>query len=329
MIGNDFLLQELIKLSQAGHRAGAELSAVRQSPVNPRDGIVLCNIKDEFENLPHFLRHYRKIGVTRFVFVDNGSTDRGSQYLADQNDCDVFQCLGSFRNSRAGMNWKNALLMKYAAAKWYFSADADEHVVYEGWPDVSLDEFASRLELRGQSAATALMVDMYGREPVARAPSAAMPDELLLAYPYFDGEGYSISSPSNWRLDDFPRQDARGGPVQRILGGEGKGWLAKTPLILQSGIFYFDPHTVLPVALNFSPMTMALLHFRLTRSLAGRIGRLAELGYSQGNTDVYRALGRRLQEDGDFSFWYPGSAKFQSPRQFVDRSMIAASGMDN
>ena len=92
MIGNGALLQRMLKVSQARRGAIKDLKTVRQSPIDPRDGVVLCNVKDEIDRLPHFLRHYRAIGAKRFVFVDNGSTDQSSRYLADQGDCDVYHC---------------------------------------------------------------------------------------------------------------------------------------------------------------------------------------------------------------------------------------------
>jgi hypothetical protein len=33
-------------------------------------------------------------------------------------------------------------------------------------------------------------------------------------------------------------------------------------------------------------------------------------------------LGNRIKQDPEFSFWYPGSVEFETPRQFIDRGMI-------
>ena len=37
----------------------------------------------------------------------------------------------------------------------------------------------------------------------------------------------------------------------------------------------------------------------------------------------YQNLGIMIREDPEFSFLYPGSVKFQTPQQFIERSMIA------
>ena len=323
MLSNSFLVQNMQRLGQANREALPHLKELRRAPIKPSEGIVLCNVRDEIDLLPHFLKHYRQIGVKRFAFVDNGSTDQTLPFLLDQSDCDVFQFTGSFSQSAFGMVWKNLLLLTYLNARWHFSADADEHAVYDGWPGTSLDEFASTMGARGRSAVTALMVDMYGRGPVSEA--RMRPGECLLdACPLFDGDGYRVAFPGNWRAENFPRLNTWGGPYERIFGRKnGIGMLAKTPLILEPGIYFHDPHTVLPVGLNFTVMEMALLHFRFSAALTGKIARILEhRGHTQGSIDDYQLMGDRMKADPEFGFAYSGSVKFETPQQFIDRAMI-------
>lgn len=311
------------RLGLANRKALPHLIELRRSPIKPSEGIVLCNVRDEIDLLPHFLNHYREIGVKRFAFVDNGSSDQTVPFLLDQNDCDVFQFTGSFKQSGFGMIWKNLLLITYLPAKWYFSADADEHAVYNGWPGISLDEFADRMSARGRSAVTALLIDMYGPGPVAKA-QVEPGGSLLDACPLFDGDGYKIGLPGNWREENFPRLNTWGGPRSRVFGRKnGVGMLAKTPLILEPSIYFNDPHTVLPVGLNFTPMEIALLHFRFSAALTGKIARVLEhRGHTQGGIDDYQLMGDRMKADPAFGFAYPGSVKFKTPQQFIDRAMM-------
>jgi hypothetical protein len=307
----------------ANREALPRLKAIRNSAIASSQGIVLCHVRDEAELLPHFLKHYREIGVTRFAFVDNGSTDNTLPYLLDQGDCDVFQFAGNFKNYAAGMIWKNLLILTYLSASWYFSADVDEHAVYEGWPGIGLDEFANRMSINGRSAVTALMVDMYSKGPLAKA--LIKPGRSLLGTcPFFDGDGYEIKLPGNWREDNFPRLNALGGPVNRVFGGKERlGWLAKTPLILEPNIYFQDPHTVLPIGLNLMPIEIALLHFRFSTSVTQKIARVLERRqHSEGSIDDYQKLGAKIEQDPDFSFLYSGSVKFHTPQQFIERSMI-------
>ncbi|MEO8668663.1 MAG: glycosyltransferase family 2 protein, partial [Bauldia sp.] len=237
------------------------LKTLKKSGLPVNSGLVLCHVRDEIELLPHFLTHYRSLGVRRFAFVDNGSIDSTLPFLLDQADCDVFQFLGDFREAAAGMIWKNLLMTEYRAAPWFLSVDADEHAVYDGWPDLPLDDFASAMNRNGLAAVTAIMVDMYGPGPV-RETVVADGASFFDVSPLFDGEGYSVSMPDDWRGDSFPRLVIRGGPIERLLGAEKSAWWVKTPLILEPGISFHDPHSVYPPALNFVAPRIALLHFR-------------------------------------------------------------------
>lgn len=297
------------------------MNPMRTSPVTPGQGVVLCTIKDELPLLPHFLRHYRGLGARRFAFVDNGSSDGTLGFLLDQPDCDVFQHPGDYRSALYGMNWKNHLLRRYADASWRLSVDADEHAVYAGWPAISLDEFSARLGRSGRSAVTAVMVDMYGSGPIVGTRIQPSRD-LIEDYPYFDGDGYSIAMPQDWRLERFPRLDIRGGPIERLYASSGKGWLAKTPLLLEPEILFNDPHTVLPVSLNFSLPEIALLHFRFTELLTRRTGSLPTRAYTRGSSDSYQSLGLSMRDNPGFTLFYPGSVRFESVEQFRSRCVI-------
>lgn len=306
--------------------AGGEKSAlqtIRMSSPSPRTGVVICVVRDELTLLPHFLQHYRDMGARRFAFVDNGSTDGTLQYLLDQCDCDVFLHLGNYRAAGTGMAWKNLLLRAYAPSPWYLSLDADEHLVYDGWPGQDIDSFAETLGKSGKRVATAILIDMYSPGPVLQTRVEAH-RSLLETFPQFDGEGYLVSMPKDWRAQGFPQMNIRGGPLRRVMNDlQALGWLAKAPLILESDIYFGNPHSVNPVELNFAAPHTALLHFRLSGELPAKAIRVADWQtYSAGSLSDYQQLHERLRQDPGLSFSYPGSVRFSSPGQLIERGMI-------
>ncbi len=301
------------------------LKSLKRSYKPNTAGIVICNVRDEIAMLPHFLKHYRAIGVTRFAFVDNGSVDGTLPYLLDQPDCDVYQHLGNFRNAFCGMQWTNQLLREYQTAEWFLTIDADELIVYDGWPNLDLASFALEMGRAGRSVVTGIMVDMYGPGPVATTEAPADAD-LLKVCSLFDGEGYRLERPADWRLDGFPRLDIRGGPVMRLFGIQtARGWLGKVPLLLEPNIAYRDPHSVFPAALNFALPRIAVLHFRFTSAIMEKLPRvLRRKVHTEGSLSEYDAIRQRIQDDPKLTLAYAGSERFESPRQFVDKGMIQA-----
>jgi hypothetical protein len=62
------------------------------------DEILCCTVaRNEAARLPHFLDHHRKLGIDRFLVVDNGSTDESRDYLLSQPDVHVWSSKSSFR----------------------------------------------------------------------------------------------------------------------------------------------------------------------------------------------------------------------------------------
>jgi len=53
-----------------------ELRPVRQlGALQPDEIVLICVVRNEALRLPLFFTHYRKLGVTRFMVIDNDSTD--------------------------------------------------------------------------------------------------------------------------------------------------------------------------------------------------------------------------------------------------------------
>ena len=48
--------------------------------------LLFATIRDEAVRLPHFLDHYRALGVSHFLFVDNESSDGTLDLLRDAAD---------------------------------------------------------------------------------------------------------------------------------------------------------------------------------------------------------------------------------------------------
>jgi hypothetical protein len=175
----------------------------------------------------------------------------------------------------------------------------------------------------GRSAVTGIMIDMYGSGPIASAEAPPEAD-LMQVCPLFDGEGYQIERPADWRQEGFPRLDIRGGPVIRLFGLlTVRGWLGKVPLLLEPNISYRDPHSVFPASLNFAPPRIAVLHFRFTAAVAEKLQRvLRRKVHSEGSLSEYDAIRQRIQDEPSFSLAYEHSKRFESPAQLVEQGLI-------
>ena len=86
--------------------------------------------RNEITRLPWFLDHHRNLGVARFFYVDNLSTDDSKEFMLSQPDVHVWQEEETYGKSNGyGRNWQMKLVRKYAMGQWCLLLDTDEAFV--------------------------------------------------------------------------------------------------------------------------------------------------------------------------------------------------------
>ena len=152
-----------------------DLARVDQYPV-PTDSSevrLFCKFRNEALRLPYFLSYYRELGVRRFFFVDNASSDNSLAVLERQKDCHIFSTRQKMSEARAGMDWLEPLLHLYGRRQWCLVADADELLVYPGSESTPLPDFCGALDDQKVDALICMMLDMYpeGKERLSSRPA--------------------------------------------------------------------------------------------------------------------------------------------------------------
>mgnify|MGYP003778311829 CR=1 FL=1 len=138
------------------------LRLLSEKPPSPSGEVMLITpVRDELKLLPAFLRHYRKMGVRDFIFIDNSSTDGTTDYLRAQPDCFVFHTDESFRDNNYAMDWINRVIVEHGICGWLIYVDVDEHLVYPDMERTDIADYCARLADGGFDCVNAVMVDMY------------------------------------------------------------------------------------------------------------------------------------------------------------------------
>ena len=155
--------------------------------------------RNEMHFLPIFLREYRKLGVQRFIIIDDASSDGSVEFLASQPDVilvssdarygDAVKLGAPFaqnRKHRREITWRNVLLARYGIGRWTVHHDLDEFVsLPEG---MTLQSLIDKLEALRQRMAWGVMLDVYPRSP-SNLPEMQTAGHLdLEAQWYFDGK---------------------------------------------------------------------------------------------------------------------------------------------
>ncbi|WP_264491857.1 glycosyltransferase family 2 protein [Rhodobacter sp. KR11] len=287
-----------------------------------RDAILgFACIRNEMGRLPWFLDHHRKLGVDHFLVVDNASSDGSAEFLAGQPDVSLWATSDSYKASRFGMDWINALLMRHGSGHWCLTLDADELFTFPE-DHRGLRALTDWADARAVPAISALMLDLYPKGPLGTQTPDPNP---LMVLPFFDPEGYARTP-----IARYAHVSIRGGPRARVFFADDPArapHLHKTPLVRWHWRYAYlsSTHLALPIRLNagFARAdlpTGALLHTKflpeiVQKSREERV-RAEHFTHPEYYGDYYDGViaGRDL--------WHPGSARYEGPTQLEALGLI-------
>jgi hypothetical protein len=163
--------------------------SIRKRPATERSGVALFSIvRNEASFLPHFLRHYRALGLRELWFLDDHSTDGTREVLLAQPDCGVIVAKlrygDPFGDMRFGVAARTLVPRELLRGRWVLSVDADEFLLLPR-PFTTLAALADALEVAGLESARAPMLDFFpdSLRVLAGAPATAEPFAVC---PWFD-----------------------------------------------------------------------------------------------------------------------------------------------
>jgi hypothetical protein len=175
-----------------------KINLVKESSIH-----VITVVRNELIMLPHFLKHYRRLGISCFIMVDNLSDDGTREYLLKQPDVVLFSADTQYKKSHYGVTWQQAIMGNFSLGKWVLVADADELMVFPDYETQSFELFLRGIDAEGADCVRIDMIDMYPRGSLADADLTVM--DPFEAAPMFDnqplkkwclGSGYFSNSES-------------------------------------------------------------------------------------------------------------------------------------
>lgn len=273
--------------------------------------VVVACMRNEIERLVYFLKYYRKLGVRRFLLVDNNSTDETEEYLRAQPDVEYFKTSTSYRGSSAGRLWLQELADTYAVDRWVLTVDVDELLFYPGIEAMNLRDLGAYLDDNDYRGLFTVMLDMYSDRPLAQTVYRPGTD-FLQTCPYFEVDTYRFM-PAMFP----PFINIHGGPRGRLFDTTGKKGpgpaMKKVPLVKWhrgfSYVYSTHSHRDVPLA----DITGLLLHFKFFASFNQVAATEAIRGDRRQHKD-YRTYLNTVDEDlcfyGTQSLRYGGASEF-------------------
>lgn len=287
-------------------------------------------VHNEMPRLPEFLRHYRELGIDRFIIVDHRSDDGTLAYLKNQPDVHLYHARTGYDRTLSGQMWVTGLARHFAMGRWVLHVDADEFLVYTGMEHHKLADLCALLEKKGESRLYAPMIDMYSRKPIFHA-RVGQGERLLDISPYFDprtdGERIfyeHVELPGPPGLLCYTRSRAFGNLAIPSPGGEPIGFqMEKFPLSKwHSGTAYCLVHSPFPFTENPRRPRAALLHFRFVGNFIEYNRSVAQKGEAWDGGPHYDAYADKVCQNPNLTLYHSASRLYEGPHSLITEGLI-------
>jgi hypothetical protein len=280
---------------------------------------------NEMWMLPHFLDHYRKLGVSYFVFYDDGSTDGTLELLLAQPDCAVLAAASDaplppqqWVNRQIALS--NTIPEHFGDGRWSIDADVDEFLLLPT-RFANIDALVQYLDVRALRCVQAPMIDFYParlsermfgeKSPFEGAPWFD-PDPLFIR-PYPQVRPTPVAGGVRIRLgkmlvERYPELGAA------IFGSSPlrAPQMVKVPLLKTgSGIRRTSPHHVdVPPPMGIQ---LAFAHFKFFPGSDGKIVEAIERNTHFRDAIAYKSMQAIFEKLNDEPLVTDRSVRYQGP----------------
>lgn len=264
-------------------------------------------VRDGAYYLDAFFDHYRSLGLSHFVFFDNGSSDTTLARLQQEPGVVILQSTlpwGDFEN-----DFRHYAAQRYAQDRWCLVVDMDEIFDFEGRAEIGLAGLTRYLTAQGYTGLMAQMLEMFPKAPLSAVSTLSYP-QALEQFCHFDIStvtAHDYKSPSTG-LGYFLRQNECTPPAPSVLFGGIRGkvfgetcCLSKHPLIFIGPGVQAAVHPHASTGVRMPPMTALLKHYKFANdALARDKASQARASIAHGEDRLRLSV---LTQDPNLSLW--------------------------
>lgn len=273
----------------------------------PDQVVLIALVRDGAYYLDVFFDHYRRLGVSAFVFFDNGSADGTIERIRQEPDTAVLQ------SSLPWLEFENTFRAyaaeRYGQDRWCLFADMDELFDFEGSETAGLAGLTRYLAQQGYTALQAEMLEMFPKGPLSAARGLSYAEAV---------QSFRYSDISTVRAVDYTSGDTGfayylrqntlpPGGAQMLLGGvRGKVFgenccLSKHPLVFNGPGVQAAAHPHASSGVRVADLEGLIRHYKFAGdSLARDLQSQAEAVSEHGED---RQRSSAMQTQPDLSLW--------------------------
>lgn len=280
-----------------------KIRLVKSSEIKDSKLILICVVKDDLNRIKQFVEYYKSIGIEKFAFLDDGSTDGTREFLLGLNFCDIFESDQKY-TTNIRQSWINRIIAYYGFNKWYMVADSDELITYNGFEDTSIKKVIESYENHNKLFGRGLMVDMY--------PSSEIQSDKFEEMNAFDTATYEIRNDILWF------KCVSGGMRKRIFSTKEKlvnPYLIKSPLFKATeGFIQINSHYNFPFYYN-DQVDFVIRHYKFMKDDFEKFKLRAESeNFALGSFEYKAYINKEF--DKNLKFYYENSEIYENSSSF-------------
>ena len=283
--------------------ANSEITILKNIEIKNDDIIAICVEKNDLIRLKKFIEHHRKLGINKFIILDNDSNDGTIEWLLNQSDIAVLQTMQKY-GSINRVAWINRIIAYYGDERWYFVADSDELLVYNDCENIKIQDVVSYCNKNKITKARALMVDMYAK------PDYYISNNFDKYYDnciYFDKDSYHLDEREFYI-------NICGGPRERVFD--------MIPCLTKYPLFYFKnsdihsrSHFFYPYKENFnSDIILVLKHYKFLPGEKEKYRIIAKEGNYYKSSWAYKEYLKVMEKTNALNFIYENTCEYENSK---------------
>lgn len=277
--------------------ANSQIEILQERNIQQEDVIVICVVKNDIIKLKRFISHYRKLGIKKFIILDNNSDDGSVQWLLKQDDVIILQTKMKYTSSRR-VGWINRIIAHYGDNRWYIIVDSDEFLVYNDCENKNIQDLIKYCKENNMVRLKAIMLDMYANYQYYINGNIADFYEQCV---YFDKKYTSKDQYSNLIY---------GGPRERVFNVS--ACLTKYPL------FYFrkndiqcNSHYLYPYNENIrKECNLVLKHYKFLPGELEKYKKIAKEGNYYNGSQEYKSYINVIEKKKVLDFMFEDTEKY-------------------
>lgn len=279
----------------------SKIEVLKNRKVLPTDLILICVEKNDLIKLKRFIEHYRKLGIDKFIILDNNSNDGTVDYLLKQKDVVLMQIKTSYSSSRR-VAWINRIIAHYGYNRWYCVVDSDEFLDYNDCENKCIKDVIKYLEKNKIVRSRALLLDMYAK------PNYYIGSDIKNFYSecvYFDTNSY-------YRKKSYRFYSIDGGCRERLFN--------ISPCLTKYPLFYFrkkdlfiGSHFLFPYKDNFkSECELVLKHYKFLPTETEKIKKIVKDKNYYNNSIYYKYYLEGIEKNAKLNFFSKCTCKYKN-----------------